>query len=105
MKIIKDRAKIVFQHFGFKEQVRKLDEEHGELTRKLGLLEEGFISPMNYIEYIADVSQELADNLFLLLQFIVGLDIKKEVYEQLDEKSKRTLERIQNNYYENKKQR
>lgn len=104
MKIIKERAKTVFQHFGFREQIRKLDEEHGELTRKLGLLDEGFISPVNYADYIEDVSQELADNLFLLLQFIVGLDIKKEVYTQLDEKSKRTLDRIQNKYYENKRQ-
>ena len=101
---IRDRAKFVFKYFGTATQIRKLDEEHGELSRKLGLLEEGYVFLANAASYKKDLAQEIADNLFLLLQFAVSLDIEEEVYEQLDKKSQRTVTRALDGYYKQNKQ-
>lgn len=99
---IKGRAQFVFNYFGLKEQIRKLDEEHGELTRKLGLLEEGVVTCKKGFK--EDVAQEIADNLFLLLQFAQALKVEKKVHEQLYYKSKRTTERINEGYFKRKEQ-
>jgi hypothetical protein len=85
----------IFEHFGWKNQRRKLVEEINEFNDEVLLLEKGKGD-------IKDFIGELADCYILLKEF-------KETYEINDEelmlviraKLNRTLERIESGYYEN----
>ena len=95
------KAKKVIRYFGFKNQIRKLSEENFELI-------EALLEYSNYIlfdehkkELREKIIDELADNWFLLLQFVQYLGVKDgDLWDKLEFKSDRTLRRMGEGYYD-----
>lgn len=75
-------------------QIRKLDEEHGELQRAMFAFDNGFGD-------IQDVIDEFADDFVLLFQHMYAREIEpSEVYGAMLNKLSRTKERKVSKYYE-----
>lgn len=75
-------------------QIRKLDEEHGELQRAMYAFDNGFGD-------IQDVIDEFADDFILLLQHMYAREIEpSEIYGAMLKKLERTQNRKKDKYYE-----
>lgn len=98
-----ERANKVISKFGLKNQIKKFNEESYELQEVLiyanALLRVGDIDTLK-----DDITSEIADVLFLLIQFIEYFDIKDfDILDKLVYKSERTLNRMDEGYYDEKR--
>ena len=98
-----ERANKVISKFGLKNQIKKFNEESYELQEVLiyanALLRVGDIDTLK-----EDITSEIADVLFLLIQFIEYFDIKDfDILDKLVYKSERTLNRMEAGYYDEKR--
>lgn len=86
----------IFDYFGYENQRRKMNEEMQELNDAILLYEKG-------IGDIKDVIEEMGDLLNILDGFTQEYNITQdELREIMQLKLDRTIERINNGYYENK---
>lgn len=95
----------IMNHFGIRNQMKKLNEECYEFIEAVDNYEDYklFNKDTSEEESLARsfVIEECADILILLTQFIALYDIeKKEIDTFIDEKLKRTLDRIETGYYD-----
>ena len=103
MKIYKD----IMNHFGVRNQMRKLNEECYEFIEAVDNYEDVINFVKNASKHDKElvrefVIEEMGDMLILLTQFVAKYDIKKsELDYVIDAKLQRTKERIKNGYYEN----
>lgn len=98
-----ERANKVISKFGLKNQIKKFNEESYELQEVLiyanAVLRVGDIDTLK-----DDITSEIADVLFLLIQFIEYFDIKDfDILDKLVYKSERTLNRMEEGYYDEKR--
>lgn len=83
----------IFNHFGWYEQRRKLQEELDELKDEILLYENG-------IGDIKKMIKEMADVRNVLNQFIYAYEmLEEEINKEGTDKNIRTLQRIADNYY------
>lgn len=82
--------------FGINNQIKKCEEELGELKFSLFLNSTREPEKMD----IPNIAQESADVLITLYQMIEGLGIKDLVSSFVDYKLKRTFERVESGYYD-----
>lgn len=102
MKVYED----IMNHFGVRNQMRKLNEECYEFIEAV----DNYEDVMNFINNASERDKELArefvidemsDMLILLTQFIAKYDIKKsELDYTMDTKLQRTVNRINTSYYD-----
>lgn len=91
---MKQKLLKIIEHFGLKNQLRKLAEENYELFEAIAY-DDGTIDSLEHI------IEELSDNLVLLRQMQYYYDIDDNVLEeQIDKKIERTIKRINNKYYD-----
>lgn len=89
---MKDKAVAIFNHFGLKEQTRKLNEECYELCEVLLQLEQ--------YKY-KDLVSEIADIQVLLNEIKLFFGVKEQdVIKEMEFKIDRTLKRIETGYYD-----
>ena len=99
----------IINHFGLRNQMKKLNEEIFELLEAIDNYEDASMEFSNHEEcYTVDemyvfrdhVVEEMGDVLILLTEFIGRYDIEKhELDKWMDYKLERTLDRIKTNYY------
>lgn len=100
-----ERANKVISKFGLKNQIKKFNEESYELQEVLiyanALLQ---VPDVDIDDFKEDITSEIADVLFLLIQFIEYFDIKDfDILDKLVYKSERTLNRMEEGYYDKKR--
>ena len=98
---MKERANKVISKFGLENQIKKFNEESYEL-------QEALIKANLQLSKIDDlrenITSEIADVLFLLIQFIDYFNTKDlDVLDKLVYKSERTLDRMEEGYYDKKR--
>lgn len=98
-----ERANKVISKFGLKNQIKKFNEESYELQE--ALIKANTLSLISDIDDLKeDITSEIADVLFLLIQFIEYFDIKDfDILNNLVFKSERTLYRMEGGYYDEKR--
>lgn len=98
----------IIEHFGVRNQMKKLNEENFEFIEAVDnyedLLNLSSGASKHDLELAREfVIEEMADIMTILTEFIAKYDIKKfELDHHMDYKLSRTRERINNGYYENK---
>lgn len=93
----------IMNHFGCRNQMKKLNEETYELLEAIDGYEDALASDnVEELRILRDhVIEEMGDVLILLTEFIGNYDIKKpELDFIMDYKINRTLERIDMGYYD-----
>lgn len=100
---MKERANKVISKFGLENQIKKFSEESYELQE--ALIKANLQMNMNNIDELREnITSEIADVLFLLIQFIDYFNIKDlDVLDKLVYKSERTLDRMEEGYYDKKR--
>ena len=93
----------IINHFGYRNQMKKLNEETYELLEAIDNYEDGLsndnVEELNMLR--GHIIEEMGDVLILLTEFIGKYDIKKpELDVIMDYKINRTLERIDTGYYD-----
>ena len=98
-----ERANKVISNFGLENQIKKFNEESYELQEVL--IKANTVSLISDIGDLKDdITSEIADVLFLLIQFIEYFDIKDlDIIDKLVYKSERTLDRMEEGYYDKKR--
>lgn len=98
---MKERANKVISKFGLENQIKKFSEESYELQE--ALIKANL--QLNKIDDLREnITSEIADVLFLLIQFIDYFNIKDlDVLDKLVYKSERTLDRMEEGYYDKKR--
>lgn len=98
---MKERANKVISKFGLENQIKKFNEESYELQE--ALIKANL--QLNKIDDLREnITSEIADVLFLLIQFIDYFNIKDlDVLDKLVYKSERTLDRMEEGYYDKKR--
>ena len=95
-----ERANKVIGKFGLENQIKKFNEESYELQEVL--IKANTLSLISDLK--EDITSEIADVLFLLIQFIEYFDIKDfDILNELVYKSERTLDRMEEGYYDEKR--
>ena len=95
-----ERANKVIGKFGLENQIKKFNEESYELQEVL--IKANTLSLVSDLK--DDITSEIADVLFLLIQFIEYFDIKDfDILNELVYKSERTLDRMEAGYYDEKR--
>ena len=95
----------IINHFGYRNQLKKLSEECFEFIEAVDNYEDLMTFVKDATPHEIDmmrefVIEEMGDMLILLTQFIARYHIKKrELDNVMDFKLARTLDRIENNYY------
>ena len=98
---MKERANKVISKFGLENQIKKFNEESYELQEAL-IKANLQLSKIDDLR--EDITSEIADVLFLLIQFIDYFNIKDlDVLDKLVYKSERTLDRMEEGYYDKKR--
>lgn len=98
----------IMEHFGYRAQMKKLNEECFEFLEAVDNYEDMLMFGDSFghgDKALARdfVIEEMGDILILLTQFIAKYNIEqKELDKVMDEKLARTLFRIENKYYEQK---
>ena len=96
-----ERANKVISKFGLENQIKKFNEESFELQEAL-IKANLQLSKIDDLK--EDITSEIADVLFLLIQFIDYFDIKDfDILDKLVYKSERTLVRMEEGYYDKKR--
>lgn len=100
----------IINHFGYRNQMKKLNEEVYELLESIDDYEDASMEFNNHEEYYTveemkvfrdHIVEEMGDVLILLTEFIGRYDIEKhELDKWMDYKLERTLDRIESGYYE-----
>lgn len=99
----KERANKVISKFGLKNQIKKFNEESFELQEAL-INANALLLVGNIDDLKEDITSEIADVLFLLIQFINYFNIKDlDILDKLVYKSERTLDRMEEGYYDKKR--
>lgn len=94
----RERLDYIFKHFGYACQILKIDEESKELQEAL-IETYKQPSPQNK----EHVLEELADVFVVLNQFKMFFKISdKKLQEQIEFKTRRTIDRIKHGYYNKK---
>lgn len=99
----------IINHFGYRAQMKKLNEEVFELIEAIDTYEDAVMEQVNPEPYytIAEmdifrehVVEEVGDVLLLITQFLARYEISKpEIDKWMDTKLERTIERIRTRYY------
>lgn len=99
----------IINHFGCRNQMKKLNEETYELLEAIDDYEDASMEFNNHEEYYTEeemkvfrdhIVEEMGDVLILLTEFIGRYDIEKhELDKWMDYKLERTLDRIESGYY------
>lgn len=96
-----ERANKVISKFGLENQIKKFNEESYELQEAL-IKANLQLSKIDDLR--EDITSEIADVLFLLIQFIDYFNIKDlDILDKLVYKSERTLDRMEEGYYDKKR--
>lgn len=101
-----ERYKNVLEHFGIRNQMKKLNEECFELLEAISNYEDDVVyegkKDNEYLNIFRDhIIEEMADILTILTQFIVKYNIiAPEIDGVMEEKLTRTEERIKSGYYD-----
>ena len=96
---MRERANETMKYFGIENQIKKFNEESFELIEVLVKLNH-IKSVEEHEELRKELVGELADVMFLMLQFIDYFRIKDmDLIETLVHKSIRTIDRIKEGYY------
>lgn len=96
-----ERANKVISKFGLENQIKKFNEESYELQEAL-IKANLQLSEIDDLR--EDITSEIADVLFLLIQFIDYFNIKDlDILDKLVYKSERTLDRMEEGYYDKKR--
>lgn len=99
-----DRCLNIINHFGVRNQMKKLHEEVFELLEAIDTYEDGITFEVDYstLNILRDcMVDELGDVMLLLKQFIAKYEINDtELQLHLDYKLNRTEERIKEGYYD-----
>lgn len=100
----------IINHFGYRNQMKKLNEETYELLEAVDDYEDASMEFNNNEDYYSTeemkvfrdhIVEEMGDVLILLTEFIGKYDIEKhELDKWMDYKLERTLDRIKSGYYE-----
>ena len=93
----------IINHFGYRNQMKKLNEETYELLEAIDNYEDGLsndnVEELNMLR--GHIIEEMGDVLILLTEFIGKYDIEKpELDVIMDYKINRTLQRIDTGYYD-----
>lgn len=95
MKTSDDKLKQITDFFGVETELTKLSEEMGELLNECY---KNYLSKTNNTDKVED---EFADVLVILTQLMVYFDVNMDnISEIIDYKVERTLDRINNGWYE-----
>ena len=98
-----ERANKVISKFGLENQIKKFNEESYELQEAL-IKANTLLLISDIGDLKEDITSEIADVLFLLIQFIDYFNIKDlDVLDKLVYKSERTLGRMEEGYYDKKR--
>ena len=98
-----ERANKVMSKFGLENQIKKFNEESYELQEAL-MKATALLLVSDIDDLKEDITSEIADVLFLLIQFIEYFDIKDfDILNNLVFKSERTLYRMEGGYYDKKR--
>lgn len=98
-----ERANKVMGKFGLENQIKKFNEESYELQEAL-IKANSLLVISDIGDLKDDITSEIADVLFLLIQFIEYFDIKDfDILNELVYKSERTLYRMEAGYYDEKR--
>lgn len=99
----------IINHFGYRNQMKKLNEEIYELLEAVDNYEDASMEFNNDEDYYSveemkifrdHIVEEMGDVLILLTEFIGRYDIEKyELDKWMDYKLERTLDRIDSGYY------
>ena len=99
----------IINHFGYRNQMKKLNEETYELLEAVDNYEDASMEFNNNEDYYSveemkvfrdHIVEEMGDVLILLTEFIGRYDIEKhELDKWMDCKLERTLDRIESGYY------
>lgn len=99
----------IINHFGYRNQMKKLNEETYELLEAIDNYEDASMEFNNNEDYYSveemkifrnHIVEEMGDVLILLTEFIGRYDIEKyELDKWMDYKLERTLDRIDSGYY------
>lgn len=99
----------IINHFGYRNQMKKLNEETYELLEAIDNYEDASMEFNNNEDYYSveemkifrnHIVEEMGDVLTLLTEFIGKYDIEKyELDKWMDYKLERTLDRIDSGYY------
>lgn len=99
----------IINHFGYRNQMKKLNEETYELLEAVDNYEDASMEFNNDEDYYGveemkifrdHIVEEMGDVLILLTEFIARYDIEKyELDKWMDYKLERTLDRIDSGYY------
>lgn len=99
----------IINHFGYRNQMKKLNEETYELLEAVDNYEDASMEFNNDEDYYSveemkifrdHIVEEMGDVLILLTEFIGRYDIEKyELDKWMDYKLERTLDRIDSGYY------
>lgn len=105
--MMRDKYLEIINHFGFRNQMKKLHEEVFEMLEAIDNYEDSksFDADISSQNVLRDcMIEEIADVLTLMTQFMMYYDIEEtELNEVMDYKLYRTLKRIKDGYYEDKK--
>ena len=97
---MKERANKVISKFGLENQIKKFNEESYELQEAL-IKANALLLISDIDDLKEDITSEIADVLFLLIQFIDYFNIKDlDILDKLVYKSERTLDRMEEGYYD-----
>ena len=98
-----ERANKVISKVGLENQIKKFNEESFELQEAL-IKANALLLISDIGDLKEDITSEIADVLFLLIQFIDYFNIKDlDVLDKLVYKSERTLDRMEEGYYDKKR--
>lgn len=98
-----ERANKVISKFGLENQIKKFNEESYELQEAL-IKANALLQVTDIDNFKEDITSEIADVLFLLIQFIDYFRIKDlDILDKLVYKSERTLVRMEEGYYDKKR--
>ena len=99
----------IINHFGYRNQMKKLNEETYELLEAIDNYEDASMEFNDNEDYYSEeemkifrnhIVEEMGDVLILLTEFIGRYDIEKyELDKWMDYKLERTLDRIDSGYY------
>lgn len=99
----------IINHFGYRNQMKKLNEETYELLEAVDDYEDASMEFNNNEDYYSTeemkvfrdhIVEEMGDVLILLTEFIGKYDIEKQELDKwMDYKLERTLDRIKSGYY------
>jgi len=101
---MEEKIKQIYEHFGKENQIHKAIEELCELCDELEIAKSIIAHGGEAKDFTGSITQEIADVIIMLHQLQIALDISyEELNEQIEYKLNRTIERMGNGYYEQRR--